>query len=65
MDPMEEAIKANTRPYKACNFADIPIEHAQYAAGLSDTDGCFQVVTENHAKFYICQAERGLNCYYV
>lgn len=61
MDPIEEAIKANTRPYKECNFKDIPIEHVQYAAGLSDTDGCFQVSTGNVAKFYINQAERGID----
>lgn len=61
MDPIEEAIKLNTRPYKACNFTDIPIEHIQYAAGLSDTDGCFQVVAGNQPKFYIAQAEKGID----
>lgn len=57
---MDKAIKANTRPYKECTFTDIPIEHIHYAAGLSDTDGCFQICS-NSAKFYIGQAEKGID----
>ena len=54
-----EIAKTNFREYKKPNFTNIPLESIQYAAGFSDTDGCFQV-SRQRLKFYIAQAERGI-----
>jgi hypothetical protein len=57
---LSDVIKNNLRKYKEPNYYDVPIEFIQYAAGFSDTDGCFQVC-HNTPIFYIGQAEKGIN----
>ncbi len=62
-DEIDEIIKTNLRKYKPPDFTNISIEDLQYAAGLSDTDGCFQI-KKSVPEFYIAQAEKGINALY-
>lgn len=59
-EDMSVRIKKNVRPYKEPNWDNIQIEVIQYAAGFSDTDGCFQI-HHNSPSFHIGQAEKGIN----
>jgi hypothetical protein len=57
---MEDIIEFHKRPYKVFDPDKFTIEDVQYAAGLSDTDGCF-LIHGSSTKFYIGQAERGMD----
>jgi hypothetical protein len=57
---MSDRIQKNVRPFKEPDWNDIPIEVIQYAAGFSDTDGCFQI-HNNSPSFHISQAEKGVD----
>lgn len=57
---MEDNILQNLRKYSKPTFEDVPVENLQYAAGLSDTDGCFQIKDGITPMFYISQAEKGI-----
>ena len=58
---LPESITENLREYEPRDYTNIPIKHMQYAAGLSDTDGCFQILTGQTPKFFIGQAEKGID----
>ena len=53
-------ILQNLRSYKQFTTNIVTDEILQYAAGFSDTDGCFQVFWKRNLKFYIGQAEKGI-----
>jgi hypothetical protein len=57
---MDELIQQNIREYKKPEFDKIEIEKFQYAAGFSDTDGCF-LISVNNPKIQIEQAEKGID----
>lgn len=57
---LSEVIKNNLRSYKRPELNDNHVDVIQYAAGFSDTDGCFQI-KNNTPTFYIGQAEKGIN----
>jgi hypothetical protein len=54
---IDNIINTNLRKYKPPDLTNISIEKIQYAAGLTDIIGCFQV-SEKKLKFYIIQTER-------
>lgn len=56
---LPESIARNLREYQPTDFTNISIESIQYAAGLSDTDGCFQI-NGGTPQFHIGQAEKGM-----
>lgn len=56
-----ETIKDNLRARKPFDASKASIETLQYAAGLSDTDGSFQI-SLNAPRFYIGQSEKGIGC---
>lgn len=58
---MDELIKQNIREYTKLNLENINIEKFQYAAGFTDTDGCFLVSDKNNLRCQIEQAEKGID----
>lgn len=57
---LSDNIKNNLRPYKEPYYSNVDINVIQYAAGLSDTDGCFKI-NANCPIFDIGQAEKGID----
>ena len=58
---LPESITRNLRDYEPKDYTNIPVKHLQYAAGFSDTDGCFQIQKGLTPKFFIGQAEKGID----
>lgn len=58
---LPESITRNLREYEPRDFTNIPVKHIQYASGLTDTDGCFQIIKGQTPKIFIGQAEKGID----